>query len=53
MLDKGLKREVWTPEKVSEHIRRIGAEKPPTPRNQYASQITAPRQGRWGKYLKW
>ncbi|WP_148501054.1 hypothetical protein [Paenibacillus rubinfantis] len=53
MLDKGLDVKYWTPEQVAEHIRRIGAEKPPDPRNQFASQIIAPRQGRWGKYLKW
>ncbi|MEK5162052.1 hypothetical protein NYE69_06875 [Paenibacillus sp. FSL R5-0527] len=52
MLDKGLKREIWTPEQLAEHLRRIGADKPPAPRNQLAFEITAPKQGRWGKYLK-
>ncbi|MCM3699214.1 hypothetical protein [Paenibacillus macerans] len=52
MLDKGLKREIWTPEQLAEHLRHIGADKPPAPRNQLAFEITAPKQGRWGKYLK-
>ncbi|MFU1797355.1 hypothetical protein ACM1RC_26050 [Paenibacillus azoreducens] len=52
MLDKGLKREQWTPEQIEAHCKEIGADKPPKPRNELANEITAFKQGRWGKYLK-
>ncbi|MNP86528.1 hypothetical protein D3C76_1868210 [compost metagenome] len=52
MLDKGLKCEVWTPEQIEAHLQQIGADKLPSPKNQLANEITAPKQGRWGKYLK-
>ncbi|MBO2943635.1 hypothetical protein JJQ72_06535 [Paenibacillus sp. F411] len=45
--------EHWTPEQVAAHLKAIGADKPPQPKGsamQY--EITAPRQGRDGKYLK-
>ncbi|WP_179015965.1 hypothetical protein [Paenibacillus sp. 79R4] len=52
MLDKGLKTEHWTPEQITEHLRNIGADKPPALKNQLAFEIIAPKQGSWGKYLK-
>ncbi|BFH63929.1 hypothetical protein [Paenibacillus azoreducens] len=52
MLDKGIKVETWSQEKLAAHLKEIGADKPPKPRNQLANEITAPKQGRWGKYLK-
>lgn len=52
MQNKGIKLEQWTPEKIAEHCQRIGADKKPEPKNQFEYQIIAPKQGRWGKYLK-
>ncbi|WP_154674778.1 hypothetical protein [Paenibacillus ihumii] len=51
-LDKGLERKVWTPEQIAQHCKKIGADKPPEPQNEFPFKITAPKQGRWGKYLK-
>ncbi|WP_155986957.1 hypothetical protein [Paenibacillus durus] len=44
----------WTPEQLAEHLRQIGADKPPArrPNNGFETCITAPKQGRWGRYLK-
>lgn len=50
--DKGLERKFWTPEQIEAHLKAIGADKPPEPQNEYPFKITAPKQGRWGKYLK-
>lgn len=52
MLDKGMKVETWSRERLEAHLKEIGADKPPEPRNQFEQQITAPKQGRRGKYLK-
>ncbi|MFD3768381.1 MULTISPECIES: hypothetical protein [Paenibacillus] len=52
MLDKG-KSEFWPPEKIAAHLKAIGADKPPEPRNSGLKyEITAPRKGYSGKYLK-
>lgn len=50
--NEGLKTEIWSPERLTAHLKEIGAYKPPEPRNQFEHQITAPKQGRRGKYLK-
>ncbi|MBY9081019.1 hypothetical protein KIH86_22975 [Paenibacillus sp. HN-1] len=44
----------WTPEQLAKHLRRIGADKPPVrrPNNDFETCITAPKQGRWSRYLK-
>lgn len=52
MLDKGMKEEIWTPEQIAAHLQQIGADKKPTPKNEFGFRILAPKQGRWGKYLK-
>jgi hypothetical protein len=49
--DNSVKTEKWPKEKIDAHLKKIGADKPPEPRNQYESKITAPKQSRWGKYL--
>ncbi|WP_164515064.1 hypothetical protein [Paenibacillus lentus] len=51
MLVKGIKREVCTLEQIEKHLKVIGADKPPEPQNEFPFKITAPKQGRWGKYL--
>ncbi|MNW41812.1 hypothetical protein D3C74_189660 [compost metagenome] len=52
MLDKGLKTETWTPEQIVEHCKRIGADGPPPPRNQFDVAITASQKRHNGKYIK-
>ncbi|OMG49451.1 hypothetical protein BK140_11300 [Paenibacillus macerans] len=44
MLDKGLKREFWSPEQIAEHCKKIGADWPP-PKKVIESQLntTAPQ----------
>ncbi|MCI1777676.1 MULTISPECIES: hypothetical protein [Paenibacillus] len=52
MLGKA-KSEFWPPEKLAAHLKAIGADKPPEPRNiGLKYEITAPRKGYRNKYLK-
>jgi hypothetical protein len=51
MPNNNIKIEHWSPEQIAAHSKKIGADKPPEPRNQFESKITAPKQSRWGKYL--
>lgn len=51
MLDKGLKTEIWTPEQLAEHLKKIGADGPPPPRY-VDNTVTASQKGHNGKYIK-
>ncbi|WP_170287178.1 hypothetical protein [Paenibacillus faecis] len=51
MLDKGLKTEKWTPERLAAHLKEIGADGPPPPRY-VDNTITDSQKGHNGKYIK-
>ncbi|WP_199925744.1 hypothetical protein [Paenibacillus bouchesdurhonensis] len=52
MLYKKIKREVWTPEQIEAHLKKIGADGPPPPRKPVDSTITASQEGYNNKYMR-
>lgn len=53
MLDKNMKREVWTPEQIAEHCKRIGADKQPVIVVSSRLDTTAPQMAmKSGRYHK-
>ncbi|MNP23587.1 hypothetical protein D3C76_1163040 [compost metagenome] len=52
-MDKGLKNEVWSSEKIEEHCKRIGADKPPIIVVSSRLDTTAPQMAmKSGRYHK-
>ena len=45
--------EFWSRERIDAHLKAIGADKPPAPKgSELQYEITAPRKGYSGKYMK-
>lgn len=50
---QGINIEFWPRERIYAHLKAIGADKPPAPKgSELQYEITAPRKGYSGKYMK-